>query len=161
MKLIEDFPFSMFVQAISSALGRALVFFATCFAALFFLTLTTALAGGEALSLPELLWLPVGIPIVWVTQAVQGIFQVWGILSYGILAILYVFLVREEKPASRMLPAAFLLQWLETLRCASQAGGWEAVSTPRFVVSLGIWAALCAAWIVFLVRTRVRKPLLS
>ena len=167
MKLIaRDYSLSLFREAISSVVGLILTFFATCFAAIGLAAFTVflvdlAFGRNEGLAASDALAFAVGLPIFWFLQAIVGVFQAWGLLSYGILAVLFLLYVREDRPASRLLPAAFLIQWLEFLRCTFQLGNWERVGTPGVIAALGLWVALCATWVVFLVRSHMSKPLLS
>lgn len=160
MPIDSDYPLSLFRQALASVAGRTLSFFVTCWVALGAVGLAFLFVDGfrdvPQFSVEEFLFDLVHVPFAWVGIVAGGVYQFWGILSYMILAALFVLFVREEYPAHRMLPAAFFLQGLEFLRFCLQLE----VSTTKLIV-LALWIALCVAWLVYVIRARRPRPLLE
>lgn len=169
----DDHPLSLFREALGSAVGRTLTFLAVCVLAMgavflvgFLLRLVSGAHGPGVSRLVHvqflhIVYLTVGSPLVWISVVGVGVFQGWGLMSYAILAGLFLAYAKNDGSPGRILPAAFLVQYFETSRCACAADGWRSVGSLETIASAALGSAAAAAYVVYLVRTRERKPLLG
>jgi hypothetical protein len=169
----DDHPLSIFREAFASVFGRMLAFVVACSLAagacllvgfllgLIFGTHSFGISDWTNVDLFHLAYLTVGLPLVWISIVGIGVFQGWGFVSYGILAALYVGYAKHDWPASHILPAAFLVQHLETMRCLCQADGWRSAGSAEVIVNAALWVLAAAAYVAYLLRTHERRPLLG
>ncbi len=167
-------PLAIIAWAVSSTFGRIVAFAATCVAAvaaLFVPFLVVWLLVGspdtEARGWMRYSWLPVpwdldaGAFVGWLAMMPLGIFQVWGILSYATLAGLFLWFTRAGADPRVALPATFLVQHLEVVRCVCHHDRWAHLGSPGILIDLAICLAVGTVWIVWVVRERRKRPLLG
>ena len=133
-----DNTLSLFADALATVAGRLVGFFLTIL-----LGATIAyVAFHGARSLPDVAWLPV----LWASGIATGAFQLWGLLTYTILAIAFVCLVHYEWDPVTCLAFVFVVQSAETFRCLVALGGPGPINAGRTVVLAVIWSLALMLW---------------
>lgn len=164
MKLIRvDYPLHVVQEVLGTLAGRIATFFATYLAAYLAVLLVSGLTRLVWDSVREPLlygqpawdWLLAVLFFVPALAALQG----FGLLTYGGLLLLFVSFVWFERPAGRVLPAAFFLQTFEVVRCSCQFEGWESLLYADTIAIAILWGLGLAGYLAL--RRRDAPPLLG
>lgn len=145
---------SVFQDALSSAVGRGVSFFVVCWASMVGTFALHDLKGASQ-AIGDLSEWTYMAPIAWLFLAVAGLAQVWGLLSYVLLAGVFVTHMKDDHPVVLTLTLAALLQSFETWRCAMHAAEWQ--WTLARGLFLAGWAMVAGGFAVIIWRENAAR----